>query len=1129
MADLAALNILVATTGVTKATAEVGALGAASVGTSAGATALGKATKTAAKDVAKIVAPVEAAAKGTKKLGENSKKAAPPVAQVGRASKKAAAGTKQLGASSRGAAAGVGKLIAAYAGFSVVTKATGAISGFESTMAQVKGIVGATAAANADLSGTFAALEKSARDAGATTRFSADEAAQAQLFLARAGFKSNDILSELNATLNLASAGVLELGEAADIASNVFSTFSKEGLNLTEIADILVATANRANTNVQQLGQGFVYVGATAAALGHTLADTAAFLGVLGNSGIQASLAGTTLNALLVSLLKPTTEAKKVFRQLTEQMGLSSDAFDVSKHSITEVLQPLADAQLGVQQLAKVMGRSQATRAALIGIGNLQAIKDLGAAVKAAKGESEALAKINEDTLAGSFRSLSSAVGELFLLTGDRGLLGALRGLSDFGIDVARSLAGIEKAVITNATAVATFIGTIKSLLVYFAALKLLRLAAGFYTLAKGLASAVLGVRALNVAFAANPIGLIALAITGLVLAYDQLSVKTFQLGDTTVTVGDAMGGAWDVMIEGFQAWVKLFELAVVVFPSQWNRLTSYIEKRWSAAAKVLRDTFGDALSAVLKFTKDVVNKSVAIFVGLGASIGVVASRVFKVFKAISEFSFSSPVESFKLIRKDLFKAIDPDAMVKEMGAVWEASWNADFVSIATSIAIGTGKKIREGLGEAFDDTGLEKIGGLFLKGLSDIGDGISARTKTRAAARLKAEQEITDLRNEQAKQTKKVAEAEAELAKSREALVEGTEKHSKASVEAVHSLIDLNNELREAAILTGLDTIAQDRRRISIQASKLATAAFTEGTLAYAEALAEVEINLTKLEDAQAFEIQRKAIEGGRANLEDMISQIEFETSLVGKGNDQRELEVASRQAAAIAAQTQGGELDDLAMKYVGLVKDMQAAELAANRASRSISASFKQAFEEENLNRVGDQLGDAFARATGDILSGIDSIGDALKNLAYSAVSILQEELFLKPFAASIGGLLGGGEGFLGSIFGGASAKGNLFGSGGITALAKGGILDGPTFAQNGNKTFLAGEAGPEIVAPAVRDSQGRMGVRIVDSGPPRVIEDRRQISIRLVLPNVKDSKSFAAGRKQIAESLREVTQGI
>lgn len=166
---------------------------------------------------------------------------------------------------------------------------------FETSMLRVKAISGATGA-------EFQSLTDLAKELGSTTAFTAREAAQAMGFLAQAGFDVGEVNKALPKVLSLAAAGQLDLAQAADITASVLRGFGLEASESGRVADVLAAAASKSNTSVEGMGEAFKFAGPVASAMGVSLEETAAALGVLSNAGLKGSLAGTGLRMVLVKM-----------------------------------------------------------------------------------------------------------------------------------------------------------------------------------------------------------------------------------------------------------------------------------------------------------------------------------------------------------------------------------------------------------------------------------------------------------------------------------------------------------------------------------------------------------------------------------------------------------------------------------------------------------------------------------------------------------------------------------------------------------------------------------------------------------------------------------------------------------
>ena len=168
------------------------------------------------------------------------------------------------------------------------TAAVGVFAKFESSMSQVQATMGITANSMVELkdrtvSGSEAMemLEKAARDAGATTKFSASEGAEALNYLALAGFDVEKSISALPSILNLAAAGGLDLGYASDVVTDSMSALGIGIEDLDKFVDQLARTSSKSNTNVAQLGEALLAVGATAKIVKGGITETNTVLGIL--------------------------------------------------------------------------------------------------------------------------------------------------------------------------------------------------------------------------------------------------------------------------------------------------------------------------------------------------------------------------------------------------------------------------------------------------------------------------------------------------------------------------------------------------------------------------------------------------------------------------------------------------------------------------------------------------------------------------------------------------------------------------------------------------------------------------------------------------------------------------------
>lgn len=171
---------------------------------------------------------------------------------------------------------------------------------FDASMSNVYGLMSSLNLSQAQMD----ALRDTAREMGATTKFSASEAADAMGYMALAGWDDAQVIAGIPGVLNLAAAANMDLAKASDIVTDTMTPFGMAASRAVEAADVFAYAQANSNTTVEALGEAMKYAAPTADAFGMTLQDTAAAMGVLANAGIKGSQGGTTLNAMLRDMKK---------------------------------------------------------------------------------------------------------------------------------------------------------------------------------------------------------------------------------------------------------------------------------------------------------------------------------------------------------------------------------------------------------------------------------------------------------------------------------------------------------------------------------------------------------------------------------------------------------------------------------------------------------------------------------------------------------------------------------------------------------------------------------------------------------------------------------------------------------
>lgn len=278
----------------------------------------------------------------------------------------------------------------------------------------------------------FAALRAQAKKLGAETAFTTRDAASGQAFLAMAGFTPQSIQAALPGVLNMALAGGMDLGESADIGSNILTQFKLSSDQMDRVGDTLTAAFTRTNTDLRALGDTMKYAGPVAANLGISLEQASAMAGMLANNGLRGSDAGTALRSSLSRLASPPKAAADALKEL----GVSVADANGKMRPMETVLLDLFKATQKYGQVDQVsFFKNIAGEEAFVGLQTLvQAagsgeLQKLTKELQGAAGESATVAKKMADNLGGDLKELDSA-WEAFRIQIEELADGALRKLT---------------------------------------------------------------------------------------------------------------------------------------------------------------------------------------------------------------------------------------------------------------------------------------------------------------------------------------------------------------------------------------------------------------------------------------------------------------------------------------------------------------------------------------------------------------------------------------------------------------------------------------------------------------------------------------------------------------------------
>ena len=276
---------------------------------------------------------------------------------------------------------------------------------FEEGMSKVQAISGATA-------GDMEQLSAKAKELGANTKFSATEASEAFSYMAMAGWKTTDMLNGIDGIMNLAAASGENLALVSDICTDAMTAFGLSADQSARFADVLAAASSNANTNVAMLGESFKYVAPVAGAMGYSVEDTAVALGLMANSGIKASQAGTSLRQILLGLQGGVELATKS----TDKWRIEVENSDGSMRNLNDVVVDLRAAFADMTDAQKASNAEAI--AGKIGMSGLLAIVNaaetdfnkLTGAIDKSNGVAKKMADTMQNNLKGKVTQLKSAL-----------------------------------------------------------------------------------------------------------------------------------------------------------------------------------------------------------------------------------------------------------------------------------------------------------------------------------------------------------------------------------------------------------------------------------------------------------------------------------------------------------------------------------------------------------------------------------------------------------------------------------------------------------------------------------------------------------------------------------------------
>lgn len=351
------------------------------------------------------------------------------------------------------AAAGIVKLLKEI-GDAYVTCITNAAD-FEETMSTVEALSGASA-------GEMSALSEEAKRLGATTKFTATEAAEAMTYMGMAGWGASDMLAGMDGVLSLAAASGEDLARTSDIVTDNLTAFGLSASDTARFSDVLAAAATNSNTNVSIMGETFKQSASIAGALGYSVEDVAVAVGLMANSGVKGSIAGTALKNTFNGLLEGATLTSEAFGEY-EFSALNADGTMKSFSSTIDELRYYFDQMTEAERVNNAMAiAGKRSYNGLLAILNAtdEDYASLTASINNCSGAAKNMAQIKMDNMNGQLTLLKSAWDAVTISIGEQ-FTPALTDLFGVGTDVLGWVNDMIQANPGLVSGITAFIGVI--------------------------------------------------------------------------------------------------------------------------------------------------------------------------------------------------------------------------------------------------------------------------------------------------------------------------------------------------------------------------------------------------------------------------------------------------------------------------------------------------------------------------------------------------------------------------------------------------------------------------------------------------------------------------------------------
>ena len=570
--------------------------------------------------------------------------------------------------------AGVGTTLTTRVTAPIVAIGTAAVkttADFDAQMSKVQAISGAT--------GTqFDALREKAREMGSKTKFSATEAGAAFEYMAMAGWKTEDMLDGIEGIMNLAAASGEDLATTSDIVTDALTAFGLTAKDSGHFADVLAAASSNANTNVGMMGETFKYAAPIAGALGYTAEDTALAIGLMANSGIKSSQAGTSLRSIMTNL----TGDIKIAGAAIGEVTVKTTNADGSMRSFNDIIMDCRTAFSGLTESEKantaeaLVGKNAMSGFLAIMNASEADVNKLSAAIDNCDGSAEQMAATMQDNLSGQITILKSALQELAIQIGNA-LMPTVRNIVSKIQEFVEKLQQMDEGTRNTILKLAAFAAAIGPVLLVVGKLtsgvgaamqSISKLGKGVLTLIN---QTKLGVG--PIAKLTTAIGGISAPVVAVVAVIAVLVAAFFHLWNTNEEFRNNVIAIWDGIKAKFEAFGQAITERLNALGFDFESFTEVLKAVWDGFCSLLAPVFEGAfkvISAVLGTVLDVLVGLFDVFAGLFSGnweqtwngVKEIFSGIWNGIKGI----FSAVLEAWRGIA---------DTFLGWFGTNWETVW----------------------------------------------------------------------------------------------------------------------------------------------------------------------------------------------------------------------------------------------------------------------------------------------------------------------------------------------------------------------------------------------------------------------------------------------------------------------